>query len=164
MKVLIDHCGHQVLHSIYIFQTSDIQSICFVARQIPESILWGSMVHGAFSLVVHEHSWVYISPCPTYTHCIFVKCMYVYWLTDLDSLLLYFPIMRSVCYRCPLWRQSSWLFWNVSQTFFQNITFTIPLLEGLTARNASRNFTAYCYQQSFKFVIIIVLKTYRSLL
>ncbi len=38
--------------------------------------------------------------------------------------------------------------------FFQNTSLVIPLNEELTSRNASGNFTAYCYQQSFKFVLI----------
>ncbi len=38
---------------------------------------------------------------------------------------------------------------------FQNTSLLIPLNEGLTAWKASENFTAYCYQQTFNFVIII---------
>ncbi len=33
-----------------------------------------NIIQNAFGLVVHEHSRVYIPPCPTYTHCIFVNC------------------------------------------------------------------------------------------
>ncbi len=38
---------------------------------------------------------------------------------------------------------------------FQNTSLIIPLNQGLTSQNTSGYFTAYCYQQSFKFVLII---------